>query len=379
MKKFTWIFIFAITALTNASPSSDTVGVLKQFVASKDYLGLRVYLRRLSRSKKLGAQTWVDTRAFLVDNLPFAGYDALYAWDKIVPRQLETRRVQAVKKYLTSADNLLLEKNYSAAFDTYQKVAQSLNADIHGKDLVVAKSAENLYPYVLEGMGRSLYGMGNFPDSAEVFGWIPPTYPRYRRALFESMWASFQAGRADEALGRIAAQFSNFFTEFHYPEAYLMQAYVYKKLCRLDELALVIKKMKVLRDDVKTGRFTWRDWMKTDIEGFVLAKILETQPKALLPEVTADERAIERRNIETALQRAFNAEKALWLGNMDTAIAFAQLSTGNTSKLKPIAKLPSREDLFKMKLEIWPADDREEWIDELGSHRFVGESKCAMR
>lgn len=377
--KFLCLVAIFFVSLPTKAETDVTTAILNRFVDAKDYMGLRVYLRKLSKTKRLDEREWIDTRSFIINNVSKTGYDILYSWDKLSPRGLESRRVAAIRKYLSTADALMLEKNFNDAFETYQKVAQSLKADIDGKDKTMSESASILYPYVLEGMARSLYGIGRFAESTEVFGWIPISYPRYRRALFESMWASFQAGRADDALGRIASQFSSFFTEFHYPESYLMRAYIYKKLCRNDELSLVIKKMKTLREEVKSGRFTWKDWARTDIEGFVFGKILEAQPKNLVDLVSEDERNLERRSIERALKGAFKTEKELWLNSMETAIAYARLSTGASSQLKPIRHLPSREALFKAKLEIWPAQDKEEWIDEIGTHRFVGESKCASR
>ena len=34
------------------------------------------------------------------------------------------------------------------------------------------------------------------------------------------------------------------------------------------------------------------------------------------------------------------------------------------------------DEFLKKNLEIWPADSTEEWLDEIGTHRFIGESLC---
>ncbi len=351
---------------------------LDSFIEQKDYLGVRVYLRKMLYRQKITPQKWLETRSFVTKHITDVGYDILYAWDRNTPNAAETKRIKAMNSIIARADDFMLKKNYSEAFKSYQRIALVLKADMKQSDQSVVRSARILYPYILEGMGRSLYSMRRFQESAEVFSWIQIGYPRFRRALFEQMWASFQTGRVDLTLGQIAAQFSAFFTDFHMPEAYLVQAYVHKKLCRKDELRAVIEKMKRLRNSVKNGSYTWREWTKTDIEGLVLEKILTSSPREPSELVTAQERAAEKQRIERALSGAFAKEKPMWLDNMETAIAYAQLSTGKNSLLKTVEKLPNRSQLFKQDLEIWPADSREEWIDEMGSHRFVGESQCGQ-
>jgi hypothetical protein len=371
--------LLVVSAFLCRVGQSADMSQLDDFIKAKDYLGLRVYLRKNLYSKKFPPQQWLATRGFITKHITDVGYDILYAWDRATPAAAETKRVLNMKNFIEKADQQLLAKDFAASFNSFQKVAVLLKSDIDHGDEDVARSAAIFYPYVLESMGRSLYGLRRFKESAEVLSWINFSYPRYRRVLFEQMWASFQAGSIDQTLGRIASQFSAHFAEYNSPEAFLVQAYVHKKLCRDDDLKAVIAKMKNLRDAVKKGTFTWNDWVKSDIEGIVLSKVLEANPSSPVALVTDAERAAEKLRIEKALKGAFAREKPQWLDNMETAIAYAQLSTGKTSQLKPIEKLPSRAELFKQKLEIWPADSREEWIDEIGSHRFVGESQCTAK
>jgi hypothetical protein len=352
---------------------------LSTMLEAKDRLGLRVYLKSKIKNPKLAARDWLNYRNFITENLTEVGYDILYLWDNKAPAVAETAKVKQSREVLEKADTLMLSRDFAGAFNLYQKLAEGLKSDMSSKDKAVANSAEILYPYVLDGMGRSLYSLGRYLESAEVFGWIAPSYPRYRRVLFEQMWAYFRAGRADMTLGKVASQFSSFFSEYHQPEAYLVQAYVHKKLCRSEELTSLITRMKSLRERVVKGNFTWKDWMDSDIEGFLLKKIYNSKTKFKnVAFVSPEQRIAEKKYIEKSVSSAFIKDRPRWLENMESAIAYAQITTGKNSLLKPVEKLPTRQELSGLNLEVWPADSREDWIDEIGSHRFVGESRCAI-
>lgn len=378
MKQLIFITLFLVAQLS-AETKVYFDSNLTVMSEAKDRLGLRVYLKKKLLSSKLSARDWLNYRNFITENLSDVGYDMLYAWDRKTPSLAETAKVKASRELLEKADALMLGKNFAESFNLYQKIAENLKVDLTSSDQTVSKSAHILYPYVLDGMGRSLYALGRHDESAEVFGWIPSSYPRYRRVMFEQMWAYFRAGRADMTLGKVASQFSSFFSEYHQPEAYLVQAYIHKKLCRKEELAALIGRMKTLRERVIAGDFTWRNWMDSDIEGFILKKIYNSKVKVKnIAFIDPKERLLERKHIEKSVSSAFVKDRPRWLENMESAIAYAQITTAKNSLLKPVEKLPSRQELSGLNIEIWPADSREDWIDEMGTHRFVGESKCVI-
>ena len=149
------------------------------FIEGKDFLGLRVYLRKQLKNPRLPLDEWKRYRELIVDHISATGYDTLYSWDSHVPVGAETKRSVAVKDFLEKADELMLKKDFSQAFALYQKVAVSLKIDIDSIDSRNSKSASLLYYHVLDAMGRSLYSMRRFRESAEVFDWIPKSYPKY--------------------------------------------------------------------------------------------------------------------------------------------------------------------------------------------------------
>jgi hypothetical protein len=47
--------------------------------------------------------------------------------------------------------------------------------------------------------------------------------------------------------------------------------------------------------------------------------------------------------------------------------------------LQPIEKFPHREKMLERGYEIWPVSDGEQWLDELGNQRFMGDSRCVKK
>ena len=94
--------------------------------------------------------------------------------------------------------------------------------------------------------------------------------------------------------------------------------------------------------------------------------------------VSIEEMKAEQDRIKTQITRAYEQQKTRLIDDLEKSLAYVQLTvrSGSGNVLKSIEKLPSRSALFDLDLEIWPADSQEEWIDELGAHRFIGESLC---
>ena len=362
---------------TTAALASVTTGRVQRFLDNEDVLGFRLYIRVLQK-KGVNPRDWFPIRAQILANADRAGYDLLYAWDQTPPAGEVSKYSGSVNRVLLRAEALMQAKKFSAAFNLDQRTAQSLKKEraTGGKGY---QDTTWLYNSVLEEMGRALYGAGRFADAYETFSWIDRRYPKFRRVLFEAMWAAFRAGRVDNALGKIASQRSSYFSRYLEPESYLVQMYVYKKLCRQDEIKRVIDEMRKFRDDLRSGKFTLADWAQMDNEQAVLWKLMSRQPETDIPQVTPEMRAAERRRILQALQVGYERDRKRWGENLDVALAYARLTTGHGSGfLKPITRLPSRQDLAKLDLEVWPADKSEDWFDEIGTHLYLGAPKCGL-
>ena len=365
-----------MTALSQAARPFDNA---RRLIDGGDVLGFRVYVRSLEE-QKLSPRERKDLRTLILLHVTRAGFDLLYRNDQKHSAQGTLPYTPAFQQELARADEKMLSGSFEEAFALYQKVATALNQDITLRGpRVLKEQAQTMLPYVLQSMGRALYGAGRFAESYEVYTWISPAYAKFRQTLFEKMWAAFRAGYMDRALGAIASQRSALFVQYLQPEAYLVQIYLYKKLCREEDLRKVMEEMRRFKSDLDSGAFTLQNWSRLDVEGRVLWSLLQSPVKPTFDEtlVTAAAREKERNRIRDILAARVRSDRKQWSENLGMALSFAQLSLkGKSEALKPLEKLPNRTELSQMNLEIWPGDTAEEWTDEVGSHLFVGDSQC---
>ena len=231
-------------------------------------------------------------------------------------------------------------------------------------------------------MARTLYAQKRFKEAVDVYTWIPPVYPQIRQVLFEKMWASFRAGKYDMALGAIASQQSGFFSEFLHPESYLLKIYIFKRLCRKRDLAFTIEAIKNYLVSLRNGKFNYLEWAKSDLYYMSLAQLLEsekTNSKSQLQLVTQKERDEEIKRVAESLKIRFKAYRPTLQAQLERVYGYASLALNNDQEfLKPLSDLPEPKVLEKKGYELWPASDAEEWLDEIGSHVYIGSSQCKM-
>ena len=377
MHKVLFVFLlslssFFVQATANKhSIESPLVSQAKKLAESGDFLGFRIWVRK-SYPKKIRYNEWYELRKLVNTYADRAGFDLILFWNARNPKGQSNLDHQ-----LESADALMLSGKFEDAFSLFQKQAQQLKL-LRLKNSRLQSDIDVLYPFVLHSMARALYGAGRYADSLSVYNWIRPGYPRYRQILFEKMWAAFKAGRVEIALGAIASQRSAYFSTFLSPESYLIQTYIYKKLCRDEELKEVIEEMK--KSELMLKKSSLKNWVKSDIESMVLWHVSEQKAfqNDLIPEISKADRDREKWEIREALKKAFRVLQPKLLSDLKIAIAYSQLAdvTDTKQELKPIPELKSREQLLKLDLEIWPADTHEDWADEVGRHVLIGESLC---
>lgn len=382
-----WVSFFLImTVLTaegaaradarTASPQA-LLSAMKDSEERGDDLGLRIMVKRLARHP-LSFYDWLRVRQ-LLHRRPGIGYSLLFKWDSIPfkdTRPDKSKKFESrVNEWLTVADEKMSVGQFETAFAMYQKAANTLKKEFavhHWENYL-------LFQTTLHSMARALYGAGRFDDALTTYGWISKNYPRYRQILFERMWTAFRGHHADLALGAIASQQSSFFSDFMDPESYLVQLYIYKKLCRDDELKSVRAAVVHFREKLKSGRYTFVDWARSDLENYSLYRLIK-QPLTDEPGVVSnDERRREQTVIRTALVAKFESEKRRLLQELDQVLAYSYLAVG-----ADVLKLQGAEELDRSRIrkggnEYWPADDSEDWLDEIGNHVYIGTSKCASR
>jgi tetratricopeptide (TPR) repeat protein len=347
--------------------------VLSVLEKNKDDLAIRIVLREQFR-KEISFAQWRYARA-LLGRRPSVGFDLVMAWDRhpAVKKmdQRTTKTIQALEK----ADQLMLSKDFEEAFKTYQSVAKFFRAESKSG---IKRSNVQFYYSVLHSMGRALYGANRLADAIEVYSWIPASYYQTQQVLFEKMWAGFRAKRYDIALGAVASQRSAFYSEFLEPETYLVQIYVLKRLCRAEQAQKALESIKKFYKALQSGSLTYQEWARRDLYWSSLQLLTERRNKLLerLDIVNEEQRLNEISKIDDRLKKQFSTNKPNLVESLRLVIGYSTLAVRNDNTIGKVNKLEDPETLRGKGIEWWPAEDTEEWLDEIGSHIFVGESLC---
>lgn len=360
---FLFLLAFSCSLSASAAPEDKLMGLAKEGRS----LDARVEVKRLA-AVGVGQQTWKKVRALIVRH-PEWGEDLLrFVWDKV---GLESGFADESERnqVLEEADKALLAKNYEVAERGYRDAVNTTSLSDSGS------------PYLLLALARAQYGHRKFKDAVETYSMIRASFPKYRQVLFEKTWAAFRAGEVDVALGSIASQSSGFFSRYLEPEIYLIKIYLFKRLCRDNEAEQTLEEVKKFQSALTGGGYTYREWARSEPMTRALLNLVEGYESKGSPESDPSElSAIEReiRLIKSSLKKSFKINKERLLQEIDSVASFAVLAVtpGVDTGLKPIKKIRSREELLERGLEIWPSDDSEVWADEVGNHRFLGESKC---
>jgi hypothetical protein len=357
----------------SAKAGSQRVSVAVQarkLAQSKDHLGFRIFIRK-AYSMPLRYIEWYDIKNLVTAFGSKSGFDLIPFWNA-----RNSGGKSETDFALDRADAAMLAGRYQEAFTEAQQAAQKVKAIARTR-----YDSKWQLPYIYHTMARALYGARRFEESLTVYQWLSPNYPFFRQVLFEKMWAAFKAGRVDLALGAVASQRSTYFSRFLSPESYLIQTYLYKKLCRDQDLQEVITEMKAYEDALQKGDV--KDWVGSDANTLTLWQLsqIKSKPTDDVKLITVAERQKEQEEIQAALNQAYQRQKVKILKDLKTALAYAHLAKVTDTKdvLKPVRALTGRDELLKQDLEVWPADNAEEWTDELGKHVLIGESQCKQQ
>jgi len=354
-------------AATKSAPRPRISLQAKKLILAKDFLGFRVFVRK-AYLLKMSHSEWFEIKNLISQNCDRVGFDLISFWNA-----RNTAGKSEVDLQLEKADALMLAGKYEEAFTEAQAVAKKLKQMLRSRP-----DARIMLPYVFHTMGRALYGARRYDEAMEVYQWINTAYPHIRQVLFEKMWAAFKAGRVDMALGAIASQRSGYFSTYLPTESYLIQTYLFKRLCRDDDLNQVNLEMKQYEERLAKGDI--RDWVNKDVTSALLWQLSQAKPKPtdLLDIIPLSDRITEQKEILNALNRVYEKQKPIILSELKSILAYAHLAkvSDTSTVLKPVESLKSRDELLKKDLEVWPADSNEEWLDEIGKHVLIGESLC---
>ncbi len=362
-----------VKAKTSTANIKKMISDIKVQESVVDLLSKRILIKNLSKEKLIYSQ-WNDVRIYLLNN-PQLGYDFIYKWDKIRPTDKAINgKEQEVNSQIERADNLVERYKFNKAFKIYQEVALSLKKEIQkGK-----RENQFLYGVMLQSMGRALFGAGRYEEAIEVYQWIPQDYPRLRQVMFEKMWAGFRAGRLDISLGAIGSQESSYFSSVIEPETYLLKVYIFKKLCRDDDIKELRKEIDTVKIKLNNPNADfYNEWVMSDIEYLSLQNLTKIEPNSdKRGSVSAIDRRKEIDSIQGILKKKYENDKERIRKGIDQTLAYSYVALGTKDFTFIKQKEFDRAALMEKGDEIWPAMDAEDWLDEMNGHIYIGESLC---
>lgn len=361
------------SAVGEAATARSLINILNSRRNQLDALSKRIILKDIAKLK-VTRKEWYEVRTYLLNN-PQMGYDLIYKWERVRPEDKIDKKEESFNEKIDEADSLMLAEKFEESFAIFQNLALQVKKEIR------KGRRENWYLYnsLLHSMARALYGAKRFDESLEVYRWISMDYPRLRQTLFEKMWAGFRAGRLDHALGAIASQQSTYFSHYLEPETYLVKIYIFKKLCRENDVKGLRREIEILRDRItkdSKNRF-YEEWAQADIEYRSLYNLTRLPISVQEQEpVSTARRKKEQTQIDGSLKRRYTREKIRLKEQFEKVLAYSDIAIGTKDFSFLSHQKLDREELMARGDEIWPVEDAEDWVDEMGGHLFIGESRC---
>ncbi len=93
--------------------------------------------------------------------------------------------------------------------------------------------------------------------------------------------------------------------------------------------------------------------------------------------INEKDRLDEVKKIQESLKERFKVQKEVLQAQLERVYGYATLALGNDQEvLKGLESLPDSKVIEKKSYIAWPASDAEEWLDEIGSHVYIGKSEC---
>ncbi|MCK6597839.1 MAG: hypothetical protein L6Q37_05705 [Bdellovibrionaceae bacterium] len=367
---------FAVLTLFFTSSSfaeSDVSVKVKKMLSNKDFLGARILLKNTLK-KGVSFSQWRQIRNLIYHN-PGIGYDIIFTLEKMsVKKNYQDSEEVQVNKLIAEGEQLETDKNFQAAIAAFQKAAQLIRKVYPQK---VSVDNQQVYFYILHQIARCFFALKNYSEALKIYEFFPRSYYNLRQTQFEKMWTAFYANKIDIAIGAIASQRSPYFSKILEPDSYIVQIYILRKLCRYKEIDYTLKEIKLINELFKNDLVTVKEWAKMDIDTLSLHNLLVVKENENLNFVSLEQRKSERQKILESLTRRYKSDVERLKKGYTKILSFSILSKKITSKnLLKISDLPDAQVLSKTGYEYWTKKDLEEWLDEIGSQYYIGDSKC---
>lgn len=343
----------------------------KEAATNNDMLALRVMAFKAAE-KPLQAWQWDEVREVIHRN-PAVGWDVVRLWDLMPVRGKEKDAVTPLEKKVARGDALMSGGDFKRAIAFYRSALK----DMRPQRLKFGDPDYFLYQTVVHSLARAYYGAGRFNDAIRTYRQISLIYPMPRQIQFEKMWAAVRAGHYALAVGAIASQKSSYFSRFLEPEAYLVQYYLYRRLCRKEEIKRVMADVAEFKSMLDKGTYTLEEWARRDFHSQLLYSLSKNRYRWKNSPVTDDERERERAKIRARLEKNYKQDLQRMQSEMEKVVAYLNLAPEATQKdLPKITNIPGLNKILNSRNEMWPVNDAEDWLDEVGQHVFIGRSEC---
>lgn len=359
MKKFSWLSLIVLSIHAHAYDESKfSADLLDLKTSLKEFKLIRAREKiRHMHEAKLSNEQWLLTRD-VMHQFPQVGLDFLLKMDHSSP--LKPNKIDLIIK---KADDFMLAEKFREAAIGYQFVLKRITKNKQ------FKSGRNyqLYWTLIHSLARSFYALKQYEDAFTLYRTIPSSYPFYKQVQFELMWNNYMNERLEYSLGSIATMASGHFSKMLDPEVYLLQYYIYRRMCRDEEVELIKKRVRIYNEALNKFKFPLGNWIKKDVETLVYKQILQN----------GDQKSAEALKLRSVLESRMAVDVRRLQKEFALVGAHLEIDSGKNKKLKPVKNLLSIDQLLSTKNEKWTVEDNEIWVDELGKQVFIQRELCS--
>ncbi len=376
ISKFILYILILINSAVVLGKQNSSVEMIKKLINNKDFIGARIMIKK-QFNEEFDFGIWREIRS-LIYREPRIGYDLIFAFDNHPSKNsFLDKSENEINTLANQADQYMIEKNYNSAIDKYFLAAQKVKSFY--KNNIPAEN-EQFYFYILHQLARAYYSVKNFKSALTIYSNLPKNYYQARQVQFEKMWTAFNINRIDQAIGSIISQRSQYFSHYLEPEAYIVQLYVFRKLCRYSESTATLKEIKFIENLISKNKFSLKEWVKMDLENLSIFALLTESNSSDTGLISESLRKSEITLIKNTLNTKFTNDTERLKKGYSKILNFSILSKSVTAKtLGKINNLPNPKVLYATGFEYWPKEDSEDWLDEFGTYYYIGESNCKSK
>lgn len=354
------LFLFiSFTGMENvyASAFQKDLASLEEDLKNFKLISAREMLSYMQLTR-LSKEEWLKLRD-VIHRYPRIGLDVMLKFDQYSPFG-----ENKVDKLIKQADKLMMDKKFRQAAFGYQEILKFITKNKKFKN----GRNKQLYWSLIHSLARAFYALKQYDDAFIVYKSIPNTYPFFKQVQFELMWNNYMNDKLEFALGSIASMSTENFSKILEPEVYLVQYYIYKRLCRTKDAEFVKKRVLRLQKALQDVELPLGSWIKKDVVTLMYKQILNSG------ELNNEETSKLKSILESEKNKDFDRMQK----EIDLVTAHIELDSGSNTNLKLKTNLIPAEEILGTQFEGWPYDEIENWPDEVGNYVYTQKDLCKI-